>query len=459
MKHRYAVVDLETTGGIPKRDKIIEIGIVVFDGKEIVGSFQSLINPERTIPANITRITGITNEMVEDAPKFYEVAKKVIEMTESCIFVAHNVRFDYGFLIHEFKSLGFTYTRRNLCTVKLSRKTFPSLSSYSLGNLIQYFGIEVNNRHRAYDDAYATAIILAKVFEMADSQNVIDELVADTLKLTKLPDGLKPESILELPQECGVYYFLNEEKDIIYIGKSKNIQKRVKQHFSKSTKKTDRLFRTVKDIDFEITGSELVSLLKESKEIKNHQPSVNKIQKTRNYSYVVVLTQDKSGYFRLEAKNKNAKEKALSFYGTKRSALEHIEQISEEFQLCHKINGLEKNQHACFNYGINKCLGACIGNEMVFDYNQRFMKAIPFINRLFDENFLVIENGKGDEEKALILVENGHFQGYGFVDFTNGSTDVESLKEYVKPEPFNPEADLIIRNYIWSKPELQIIYF
>jgi len=186
MKRKFAVVDLETTGGIPKRDKITEIAIIVYDGEKIIAEFQSLINPERSIPANITRITGISNDMVADAPKFYEVAKQVVEYTEGCIFVAHNVRFDYQFLVREFKQLGYTFTRRNLCTVKLSRKAFPGLHSYSLGNLIRYFKISVENRHRAYDDAWATTILLGKIFEQQENKKDVQQLVSDSIKLTKL---------------------------------------------------------------------------------------------------------------------------------------------------------------------------------------------------------------------------------------------------------------------------------
>ena len=187
---KYAIVDLETTGGLPKRDKITEIAIILHDGSKILDEYQTLVNPERSIPPSITRITGISNEMVEKAPKFYEVAKRVIEMTEEAIFVAHNVRFDYQFLRHEFRSLGYTFTRRNLCTVRLTRKAFPNIKSYSLGSLIRYFGIEVVHRHRAYDDAKATAIVLEKVFDKQNGSQGVKDLVDQSLQLTRLPSCL-----------------------------------------------------------------------------------------------------------------------------------------------------------------------------------------------------------------------------------------------------------------------------
>lgn len=159
----YSIIDIETTGGRAIDSKITEIGIVLHDGSRITDTYNTLINPERSIPWNITRLTGITNEMVKDAPKFYEVAGKIHKMTESTFFVAHNVWFDYSFIREEFAQLGFDYNRKQLCTIKLLKKHFPGLKSYSLGNLIQYFGIQVNARHRALDDALATTELFEKM--------------------------------------------------------------------------------------------------------------------------------------------------------------------------------------------------------------------------------------------------------------------------------------------------------
>ncbi len=459
MKKRYCIIDLETTGGVAKRDKITEIAIIVYDGEKIVDEFQSLVNPERSIPAHITRITGITNEMVEEAPRFFEIAKRVIELTEGTIFVAHNVRFDYSFLIEEFRSLGYTFTRRNLCTVKLSRKAFPGLQSYALGNLIKYFGIEVQNRHRAYDDAYATTILLDKIFKAQDSKKSIKAMVSESIKLTKLPSNLNLGDIESLPSECGVYYFMDNNNDIAYIGKSKNIYKRVKQHFGKNTRKTDKLFKSIHAIEYELTGSELISLIKESFEIKKHQPQINKIQKTKDYNFAIVKSTDNSGYARYEVKHRRHAEEALSFYGSKKSALNHIEQIGELFGLCHKVNGLDKQHEACFNFGIEKCKGACIGQEPAFEYNQRFEESLLSVNRLFNENFIVIEEGRNRNEKAVVLVEDGHFRSYGYIDAEESYTDAHEIKALLNENLFNPEADLIIRNYLWSKTNLNVIYF
>ena len=459
MNKKYAVIDLETTGGIAKRDKITEIAVIIYDGEKVVDEFQSLINPERSIPAHITRITGITNDMVADAPRFYEVAKRVIEMTEGCVFVAHNVRFDYSFMIEEFKSLGYTFSRRNLCTVRLSRKAFPGLKSYSLGNLIKYFGISVDNRHRAYDDAYATTILLDKIFKQQHTKKELNGLIRESIKITKLPKGLDRKEVEELPSLCGVYYFLDESKEIIYIGKSKNIYKRVKQHFGKNTRKADRLFKSVHHIAHELTGSELVSLILESYEIKKHQPEINKIQKTKEYNFALVESVDKSGYFRYEIKQRRFADKPLSFYGSRKSGLNHIEQLSENYDLCLKINGIEKQHDACFKYGIQKCRGACIGEEFPLEYNQRFVESRENINRLFNENFVILDHGRQHDELAVVLIEEGHFKGFGYANSDIAISHIDQARALIKNQSFNPEVDLIIRNHIWSNPYLNIVYF
>ncbi|MBT8232115.1 MAG: GIY-YIG nuclease family protein [Saprospiraceae bacterium] len=459
MSRKYAVVDLETTGGIPKRDKITEVAIIIYDGNEIVDEFQSLVNPERSIPSEITRITGITNEMVEDSPKFYEIAKPIIEILEGCIFVAHNVRFDYNFLKEEFKSLGYTFTKRNLCTVRLSRKAFPNLRSYSLGNLIKYFGIEVNNRHRAYDDAWATTILLEKIFNEQTTQKDVQALVTQSIKLTKLPHGLKEDAVLKLPEECGVYYFRNLEDRVIYVGKSINIQNRAKQHFSKHTRKTDKLFNQVASISYELTGSELISLLLESYEIKKLHPEINKAQKTRTYKYAVIKDVDKSGYFKYKIVTASKTEEPLSLYGSRKSALGHIENIGETFNLCLKVNEIDKSKHACFRYYLQKCQGACIGEEPPVYYNERFEESLLHVNKIFDQNFVILDEGRERDEKSVILIEDGHYKGYGYIDSSSVQYGIEELKETIKYETINPEADVIVRNYMWSHPKLKVHYF
>ncbi len=190
MSKRYAIVDLETTGGRAARHRVTEVGIVIFDGEKIVETYETLVNPECSIPRGITEITGITMDMVGRAPRFHEVAKRIVELTEGAIFVAHNARFDYSFLRAEFERLGYTFSRKQLCTVRLARKAFPGLKSYSLGKLIEHFGITVDARHRALADAAATTELLQRILGRRGSEDEIKTMVNLGIKESRLPKSL-----------------------------------------------------------------------------------------------------------------------------------------------------------------------------------------------------------------------------------------------------------------------------
>ena len=281
----YAVIDIETTGGNARFEKITEIAVLLHDGEKITEEFSTLINPEKSIPPFISRLTGITDEMVAGAPRFFEVARKLVELTEGKIIVAHNAQFDYGFIREEFRTLGFTFNRNTLCTVKLSRKLIPGHRSYSLGNICEKLGIENEARHRAAGDALATS----KLFDLLiarDEHGVIRKNVHNDPSLLKLPPNLSRQDVDNLPEETGVYYFHDAAGNIIYIGKSKNIRKRALSHFAEKEHPKSLSMKTeIAGITYEITGSELVALLLESDEIKKHKPRYNRRQRESYFQW------------------------------------------------------------------------------------------------------------------------------------------------------------------------------
>ena len=212
-------------------------------------------------------------------------------------------------------------------------------------------------------------------------------------------------------------------------------------------------------MSYEVTGSELASLLKESKEIKDVQPEINRAQKNKVYNYAIVKGKDKTGYFRYEVVKGDKTDVPLSFFGSRKSALGHIEYVGEIYQLCHKVNRIDKSRNSCFGYEVGKGMGACIGDEPMIEYNERFAESEVLMNRLFEENFLILEEGRSPTERAVFLVEEGHYRGFGFVDGEDVGYGVEELKEAVKYEPVNPEADLILRNYLLSHEKLEVLHF
>lgn len=459
---RYAIVDLETTGGRASRNKIIEVGIVIHDGVQILDTYSSLINPECYVPYGITQLTGITQEMVQDAPKFYEVARKIVEMTEGAIFVAHNVRFDYSFLREEFKRLGYTYSRRNLCTVRLTRKAFPGLPSYSLGNLIKWMNWKVDARHRALDDALATAELLRRILDKEDNYKEMMEMVNLGIKESLLPKSFDMDKMHALPEACGVYYFHNAEGEVVYVGKSINIKKRIAEHFSDKTEKASKLQRHVHDISYEITGNELIALLLESHEIKRLHPPINRAQRVRRFPYLVHTFKNEAGYICYEATQADAarrkKLQVVSEYPKFAHARNHLNRIREKFELCATLCRLQPGGSGpCFHYHIKQCNGACAGYEPVEKYNERALAAREVLSTVFDEDFFIVDEGRAPGEYAVILVENGNFQGFGYLDDDALERDPTQLRDIITPYPGNPETTRLIQRYLNKNPKVKRI--
>ena len=313
----YAIIDIETTGGRPKSDKITEIAIILFDGETITEEFSTLINPERNIPYRITQITGIDDKMVRGAPKFYEVAKKIFEMTENHIFIAHNVSFDYGFIKSEIESLGGEFKRKKLCTLQMSRKLLPGKRSYSLGNLCNDLSISNEARHRAMGDAKATTILFKYLLQV-DGLNANNLLSPGYLK--ELNTKVNLDIIRDLPEKTGVYYFFNGKDELIYVGKSIDIKSRVISHLgNNSSNKAMEMKQQIHRIEFEITGSELVALLKESDEIKRNQPFYNRSQRRTYYSYGITHSINDERYLALRVERLTDKANPLISFSSKQA--------------------------------------------------------------------------------------------------------------------------------------------
>ena len=449
---KYAIIDVETTGGRASRHRITEIAIVLHDGQRILDRWSSLVNPETYIPAGITELTGISQAMVENAPKFYEIAKEVVERTAGAIFVAHNARFDYSFVQEEFRRLGYTFTRKHLCTVRLSRKTYPGLPGYGLGRLCDYFGITNEARHRALGDATATAYLLERILSKEESKESAEALINLGMRESLLPKNVTIEIIHALPEACGVYYFLNERGEVVYVGKSKDIKKRVAQHFSKKTDKARKLQEHVHEITYEVTGSELVALLYESYEIKRLRPSINRAQKVRNFPYVVHTWMNEEGYRCFGVDQVNAKERKklniVSEYPKLGHAKNAVERARQTFELCDHFCKKHASKSACFYFHLKQCHGACAGEEEVSIYNERADQALDFLTTVFDQDFFLLDKGRTTEEYAVIQVKDGNYYGFGYLHIEDQSNDMEVLYDVVKPYPGNPETRRIIQRFM-----------
>ncbi len=445
----YAVVDIETTGSRPGDDRITEIAIVVHDGEQVVDSYTTLINPERAIPYQISQLTGITDEMVRDAPRFPEVARRIVELTDGKVFVAHNVRFDYSFLKAEFGSLGYNYQRKTLCTVRLSRKLIPGLPSYSLGKLCESIKIPIHNRHRAYGDAEATAKLLDRMLKLDESPE-IGLYIEGEIKAQTLPPRISRDQVLALPEAVGVYYFLDERGHILYVGKSVNIRSRIIQHFAMDYKsrKSIEFKERIADIAYELTGSELVALLLESDEIKRIKPPFNTAQKRTGGAFWGVYEDvDKSGYRTLRVDRVTSKEEPLTTLENMQKAQNFLYRKIEQFGLCLQKCGLHKTGGPCFNYHIRKCNGACLGKEEAGPYNERVATAIQSFS-FSEENFLIVGTGRHRGEKSVVCVESGIYKGFGYFDPEAMGDDLAGLRGCVKFYAHNRDIQKIICGHL-----------
>ncbi len=452
-------MDIETTGGMATQDSITEVAAVVTDGKNIKDQFQSLVYTHQPVPDHITALTGITNEMLRDAPPFNDLAPALREFLSGHVFVAHNVSFDYGFLKAHFQRAGIDYKAKRLCTVRLARKVFPGLPGYSLGKLCTWFGITNHRRHRAMGDALATTQLLHKIIEN-DNAGIIQQMLNQRNGEFKLPPNLPRKTFNGLPAAPGVYYFHDQAGKVIYVGKAKNIRKRVSQHFTSSYRKRNLLGleREIADITFECTGSELIALLLEAHEIKRLWPKYNRAQKYVPGSYAIVTYTDQKGYLRLGINKAARHSPALLRCNSLAEARNTLKKLLSSWSLCERLCGLSLQPGACRRYEAGFCNGACIDKEAPAIYNQRVQQAMENI-RNHPENFLVIGPGRNHTERSLVMVQNGIFQGFGYIDMDCQVQSPEEVRQYLKTLPDNQEMYHIIAGYLQQKPSDQIIVF
>ncbi|NDP26570.1 MAG: GIY-YIG nuclease family protein [Flavobacterium sp.] len=452
----YAILDIETTGGQFNEEGITEIAIYKFDGHEIVDQFISLVNPEIPIQPFVVKLTGINNAMLRSAPKFFEVAKRIIEMTNDCVLVAHNADFDYRILRTEFRRLGYDFNVKTLCTVELSKRLLPEQISHSLGKLVRALGIPMADRHRASGDAMATV----KLFKMLLDKDLNKEIVKELIKF-EIQKGISPkllDIVEKLPSKTGVYYIHKQDGSIIFIGKSRNIKKRVNQHFTGITKSAKKIQNEVFTVTFEETGSELIALLKESEEIKIHRPIYNRMSPKTNFSWAVYAEKDSNGYLHLKLQKADGRKKEIKSYTSQQEGKDALFRISAHYHLCQKLTGLYETKTHCFQHTINECDGACIGKITPDDYNLRVQTFIE--KNLFDNKTLaILDRGRTISERSAILVENGVYKGYAFYDLNYQINNIEILRNIITPMQSNRDTRNSIQSYMRKSKTIKIINF
>ncbi|PKG52402.1 MULTISPECIES: exonuclease domain-containing protein [Olleya] len=450
----YTIVDIETTGGKFNEEGITEIAIYKYDGHEVVDQFISLVNPEREIQPFVVNLTGINSKMLRNAPKFYEVAKRIVEITEDTILVAHNAKFDYRILKTEFKRLGFEFERETLCTVELSKDLIPDLPSYSLGKLVRSLGIPVTDRHRASGDALATVKLFKLLLNKDTNKTIIKASIRKEPKFQMEPRLI--DIIANLPSKTGVYYMHKADGEIIYIGKSKNIKNRVNQHFTGTTAKSKKIQMQVATVTYEATGSELVALLKESEEIKRNKPILNRALRRSIFTHALYSFIDHNGYINLTIDKADGRKPHVTTFSTRQSGKHFLEKMVENFELCQKLCGLYKTKSSCFQYDVKNCQGACIEEETPESYNKRVQKLLDKYNYK-NKNMVIVDQGREVDERSAILIQNGVFKGLGFYNLNYQINNLEILESIITPMENNRDQQHIIQSYLRKNKRIKIL--
>jgi DNA polymerase III subunit epsilon len=452
-KIMYVIVDIETTGGYASANGITEIAIMIHDGTRVVETYETLINPIIRIPRYIQALTGITDEMVADAPVFDDVARTIFDLLQGNIFVAHNVNFDYSFVKHHLAAAGYTLDCKKLCTVRLTRKFFPGLHSYSLGNLCRHFNIPVENRHRAGGDAAAT-VHLFELLLKAGAETQIQQSLKKKSREQALPPNLPREQAEQLPDSPGVYYFHNNQRKIIYVGKAKSLKKRVYSHFSNNSagRQKQDFMREIHRITYELCGSELMAFILESVEIKRLWPPYNRALKRFEPAYGIYMFEDRKGYLRLAIEKRKQQMQPLYTFHLLREGQVLLRKMVEEFGLCAKMCFLQKTNIPCTGIDNQPCSGACTQTETPVIYNERVREAIHHLE-LNLPSFLIKETGRQEGEQALILMEKGNFYGMGYFPADTTVSGIEALKTQLSPYPSNDFVKGLLLQYAAQHPE------
>ncbi|MFS4417128.1 exonuclease domain-containing protein [Maribacter sp. 2307ULW6-5] len=450
----YTILDIETTGGKYNEEGITEIAIHRFNGHEVVDRFISLINPEKPIQPFVVNLTGINNKMLRTAPKFHEVAKRIVEITEDSVLVAHNAQFDYRILRTEFRRLGYNFERKSLCTVDLSKRLLPDAESHSLGKLVRSLGIPVSDRHRANGDALAT-LQLFKLLLAKDTEKMI---ITETIR--KEQHGELSEKQLDivrsLPNATGVFYMHDKDGEIVYLSKTKDIKKRVNQLFTKSGAEARKLVKTTKKVTFERTGSELMAILKEHAELKKNRPRYNQISRKAMFSHTLEITKNQTGHYQIGAVPWNPKKPGRGRFKSMLGAKNHLHKIGVEHDLCDKLNGFSEAKKNCAKYADGGCHGACSGVEPAEKYNKRVLRALGE-GSLYGKNVILVDKGREVGEKSVVVIKNGALLGTGYFTLNHQITHLSILEKFITPMEATENAHFIIEEFLRKSKHIKEI--
>ncbi len=448
-----AFLDLETTGSNPLIDRITEIAILRVKNGEILESWETLVNPETSIPSHIQDLTGITNEMVSGKPTIIQIIPDILRLLQASAIVAHNAKFDVSFMKMLFaeNNLPFDYTA--LCTLKLSRALYPAQKRHNLGELIKRHKITVNARHRALADAEALYQLM-NVWINENGEKKVERFLQQQNKKTNLPKQLNQDQVADLPNSAGVYIFYGKDNIPLYVGKSIDIKSRVLSHFSdaKRNEKELRISEEIRSIEFIETAGELSALIKEAYLVKKLSPIFNRrLRKHKSlFSWYWDIDMNTSPKLvDLAKKNELSINEGSQFglFRSKKAAENALHKISINKRLCFKVMGLEKGNGACFAYQLGKCNGICVNKENTLKHKLRIaegllplkIQAWPFKGKIG-----IYEFNHHSNIKQTLIVDKWRLIGI---------SENEDISEYEKFDEYYLDLDIykVLKSYLKIK--------
>lgn len=447
---QFAVIDIETTGGYAANNGIIEIAVIITDGITVFDNFYAMINPGIPIPPFIEKLTGITNEAVAAQPPFENIAEELFGLIHDKVFVAHNVNFDFSFVKYHLEQHGYHLDCKKLCTIRLARKVVPGLRGYGLDKICNHLKINIEGRHSAFGDAAATTELLRQLVNMGGTKH-IDKMLSAKNGEMSLPPNVNEEMVAGLPQKPGVYFFHEKGGKVIYVGKARNIKKRVKGHFSnnKPGRQKQEFLKKIYHISCQETATELMALVLEGIEIKKRWPGQNSSQKHAErvfglYSYI-----DSNGYKRLFIERKLRSITPYFVFSNLAEGYAVLRKLVKDFELCPYLCFLTKKSTNC-HLDQFECSGACQLKEPADAYNERVDLCINgFTEQL--PSFAVMDKGIRFGERSCILIEKGRFVGMGYVD-SDEEIELKKLKLVITPYPDNQYVRSLIVRYAARHP-------
>lgn len=450
-----AFVDIETTGGNVQRAGITEIAIHSQHPDGEIHRWQQLLNPGQHIPEFIQRLTGITPAMVIDKPYFDEIAAELYEQLEGAVFIAHNARFDYGFIKAALQHCGYRFQPKIVCTVKLAKALFPEWPSHSLDNICVQMGYHRDVAHRAMADVDAMHAFVDYAIETHGLETV-NAAAQLQIGRSATPVNLAQSTIDELPNTPGVYHFIGEQGNLLYVGKSVRIKERVKSHFSESVRKAKelRMAQEIHDVRFQQTAGELSALLLENQQIKQLSPIYNRRQRPYKKLWSYYLEPQDNGLMRPMLSNSPVSAfNQRVFYGMYRSrkqAQKWLDALVVDNELCRKALGQETGSGACFNYQLKKCRGVCVGDESVAQYNLRLIEALDkqAINTWPFEGAAVFTEPECFDEHGQPLPHLHVVENWAWLGSACTQAEAEALAATAVSTEFDKETYQILRRFM-----------